>query len=157
MAIEIERKFLVTDDVYKALSVSHQNICQGYLCKDKERTVRIRLKGDEGFLTVKGLTCGCVRREYEYSIPASDAREMLAMCVDAPLEKTRWYVEYDGNLWEVDEFHGQLEGLVTAEIELPSEGAGFSLPAFVGNEVTDDPRYYNSNLSTLDNIKGLSD
>lgn len=146
MALEIEKKFLVSDSSFKELSEMHENIVQGYLCKEPQRTVRVRLKGDRGFITIKGITEGCVRREYEYPIPCKDAKELLELCHRPLLEKTRWYVRYEGHLWEIDEFHGAQEGLIVAEIELPSVDTPFSLPSFVSEEVTGDPRYYNSNL-----------
>ncbi|MBD5262996.1 MAG: CYTH domain-containing protein [Bacteroides sp.] len=146
MALEIEHKYLVKNDGYKDLSSASYRISQGYLSRDPLRTVRVRIKGSKGYLTVKGKNHGAVRAEFEYEVSAEDAAEMLAMCVPPVLEKTRYIVPYEGKVWEVDEFHGMREGLVTAEVELASEGEEYSIPPFVGKEVTGDPAYYNSNL-----------
>lgn len=145
---EIERKFRVVDDLYKSGSTS----ClykQGYLCTDKERTVRIRIAGEKGYITIKGRTTGCSRAEYEYEIPLADAASMLdTLCVKPLIEKTRYRCTGpDGKVWEVDEFLGENEGLVVAEIELSGEDEPFARPSWVGDEVTGDPRYYNSYLS----------
>lgn len=145
MAMEIERKFLVTDDCYKNMSTERLCIRQGYLCREIERTVRVRTINDKGFLTVKGRTCGISRPEFEYEIPFDDAESMLAMCGKC-LEKTRYIVPFEGNKWEVDEYRGALSPLVVAEIELPSEESTFEIPSFVGKEVSDDPGYFNSSL-----------
>lgn len=146
MSKEIERKFLVTDTSYRALATGKAEIVQGYLSRVPERTVRVRLWNDEAFLTVKTRNVGITRNEWEYRIPAADAREMLKAC-EGLLEKTRYIVPAgDGLKWEVDEFHGRHEGLTVAEIELPAEDCGFTKAGFVGEEVTGDPRYYNSNL-----------
>lgn len=152
MGKEIERKFLVVGTGYKALAYDRVEIQQGYLNHDPQRTVRVRLFGSEGKLTVKGLTKGCVREEFEYSVPASEAAEMLELCMPPILSKTRWMVKApDGHIWEVDEFHRQLAPLTVAEIELSSPDETFVKPDFVGEEVTGDPRYYNSNLSQIPN------
>lgn len=145
---EIERKFRVVDDLYKSGSTS----ClykQGYLCTDKERTVRIRIAGEKGYITIKGHTTGCSRAEYEYEIPAADAASMLdTLCVKPLIEKIRYRCTGpDGKVWEVDEFLGENEGLVVAEIELADENEPFARPAWLGEEVTGDMRYYNSYLS----------
>ena len=147
MGKEIEHKYLVEGDSYKGIASRSLYIVQGYLCREPERTVRVRTKGEKGYITVKGITTGCVREEFEYEVPVNDAREMLRLCVPPLLEKTRWIVPFDGFEWEVDEFHGSLSGLVTAEIELPSSDTPYSEPAFLGRDVTGDPRYSNSNLS----------
>ena len=151
MAKEIERKFLVVSDSYKPLAVRCYEISQGYLSSDPQATVRVRIKGDRGFLTVKGITVGAERDEWEYEIPVDDARQMLALCGTRVLSKTRWIIpaEVEGSddaAWEVDQFHGALEGLTVAEIELPSADLNVSLPTFIGSEVTGDVRYYNSSL-----------
>lgn len=146
MALEIEHKYLVRNDGYKALASSALAISQGYLCRQPERTVRIRLKGEKGFITVKGISHGATRMEFEYEIKREDAESMLSMCEPPVIEKTRYLVPYEGYVWEVDEFHGSLNGLVTAEIELPSEDTSYDLPEFVGENVTGDPAYFNSNL-----------
>lgn len=144
---EIEHKYLVISDAYKALSTEHKEISQGYLCTDPERTVRVRIYGSEGYITIKGKTIGDTRAEYEYPIPTEDARRLLEMCAVPPLSKTRWIVPYEGFIWEVDEFHGDLAPLVMAEIELPSSETTYPLPAFVGENVTGNPEYYNSSLA----------
>lgn len=146
MALEIERKFLVKNDGYKQMASNSIFISQGYLSRDPQRTVRIRIRDDKGFITVKGITKGAVREEYEYEIPADDARDMLKLCDGHIVEKRRWYVNFEGHLWEVDEFAGSLAPLTVAEIELPSADTSFGRPPFIGREVTGDPHYYNSNL-----------
>ncbi len=146
MATEIERKFLVTGTQW--LEAEPAYYCQGYLNRDRKRTVRIRVAGDTGFLTVKGETTGMSREEFEYPIPLSDAKAMLQLCEQSLIEKNRRIVEHGGMNWEVDEFLGENEGLVVAEIELTSESQEFDLPQWVGEEVTDDPRYFNSKLSS---------
>lgn len=145
MALEIERKFLVTGDQYLALAISKKEIAQGYLSKNIDATIRVRIAGSQAWLTVKSRNEGVVRHEWEYVVPLDDAREMLALC-SAPVEKTRYIVPYAGKVWEVDVFHGTRSGLVVAEVELPSEDDRLELPPFVGEEVTGDPAYYNSNL-----------
>lgn len=148
MALEIERKYLVDSSAYRQMASHHAVICQGYLNRDPNKTVRVRILDDKGFITVKGITRDAVREEYEYAIPLEDARAMMALCGGDILEKTRWYVPFGGMTWEVDEFHGALEGLTVAEIELPAADAVIGeLPPFVGLEVTGDPRYYNSSLT----------
>ncbi len=108
--------------------------------------MRVRTKGEKGYLTVKGKTIGASRLEFEYEIPFDDALEMLTICEGTILSKTRYHVPFEGFVWEVDEFHGNREGLVTAEIELPEENTEYSLPPFIGENVTGNPAYYNSNL-----------
>lgn len=148
MAKEIERKYLVNNDSYKVMAVKAVTIKQSYLNSDPQRTVRVRIKGNLGFLTVKGVTVGATRDEWEYPIPVSDAEEMAERLTGGwGIDKTRYIVEYDGFVWEVDEFHGRHDGLVVAEVELPSEHTAASLPPFVGQEVTGDSRYYNSTLA----------
>ena len=147
MAIEIERKFLVTGDAWR--SVEPVYYCQGYLNRDKARTVRVRIAGEQAFLTIKGTTQGASRSEFEYPIPIADARQLLALCAQPLIEKYRRNISFGGHVWEVDEFLGDNLGLVVAEIELPSETAEFGKPDWVGQEVTEDARYFNSNLSQL--------
>lgn len=148
MAKEIERKFLVADDSYRAMASESYMIRQGYISRRKEGTVRVRIFGEKAFLTVKGANRGATRSEWEYEIPMEDALEMLTEVTEGTvLDKVRYIVEFAGRRWEVDEFHGRHQGLVTAEIELESEGASVKFPPFVGREVTGDPAYYNSNLS----------
>ncbi|WP_189414991.1 CYTH domain-containing protein [Cellvibrio zantedeschiae] len=145
MAIEIERKFLVVNDSWRSAIAVY--FCQGYLNRSKERTVRIRVAGDQGFLTIKGASKGASRTEFEYEIPLADAKQMLALCDGPLIEKYRRKISFAGMLWEVDEFLGDNQGLVVAEIELESEEQAFEKPDWLGEEVTQDVRYYNSNLS----------
>ncbi len=147
MALEIERKFLVRNDSYLAMATSSNALMQGYLSCEPERTVRVRVRDDRGYLTVKGLNTGAVRPEWEYEIPVTDARQMLELPGTQTLSKTRYLVPWEGKVWEVDAFHGRLEGLVLAEVELSSVTEPISLPPFVGEEVTGDSRYYNSVLA----------
>jgi CYTH domain-containing protein len=148
MATEIERKFLIDSDAWRNLtSEPGVRIRQGYLSLVKERTVRIRVAGKEAFITVKGVTVGASRQEYEYAIPLADAEAMLdSLCEPGQIDKTRYHVEQEGVIFEVDEFHGANAGLILAEIELSDEGQSFAHPAWLGREVTGDPRYYNANL-----------
>ncbi len=146
MGVEIEHKYLVKNDNYKTLATSQTHISQGYLSKVPERTVRVRVRDGHGFLTVKGENHGAVRAEFEYEIPVEDARRMLKSCIPPLLEKTRYIVPFEGNVWEVDEFFGNRVGLVTAEIELKSENDSYSIPDFIGENVTGNPLYFNSNL-----------
>ncbi len=147
MAKEIERKFLVKNSSFLELSASRQDIRQGYISRRPEGTVRVRICGDRAILTIKGRNDGAVRDEWEYPVPVEDAVLMLERCAEGTvIEKTRHIVPFGGFRWEVDVFHGAHEGLVVAEVELPSPDAAVPLPPFVGREVTGDPRYYNSNL-----------
>ncbi len=146
MATEIEYKYLVKNVIYKSMATSFSHITQGYLCKQPERTVRIRIRDDKAFLTVKGKNSGAVRQEFEYPIPYEDALKLLEMCISPILEKTRYIVPFKGHIWEVDEFAGSRTGLVTAEIELSSPEEDYEIPDFVGKNVTGDTAYYNSNL-----------
>jgi CYTH domain-containing protein len=146
MAKEIERKFLVKSDAWRTLAegVLYR---QGYLNSVKERTVRIRTVGNEAFLTIKGLTVGATRSEYEYSIPLADCNAMLDTLAEKPIiEKKRYKIQNDGLTWEVDEFFGENQGLIVAEVELQSENQSFTKPDWIGEEVTGDPRYFNANL-----------
>jgi adenylate cyclase len=146
MASEIERKFLVRRDFWTPLD-SGILYRQGYLSSATERVVRVRIAGSKAFLTVKGITTGVTRMEFEYEISVADAATMLDRLCERPLiEKTRHREMHAGNLWEIDVFHGDNDGLVVAEIELPSSDASFERPVWLGPEVSDDPRYYNSNL-----------
>lgn len=150
MGLEIERKFKVRSEVFRKMASSSIDIRQGYLSRDPMRTVRIRLRcgasGCQGYITVKGITAGAVREEYEYEIPAADAERMLSLCEGRMLSKTRWIVPYGDHIWEVDEFHGDLSPLIVAEVELSSPDEEITLPPFAGEEVTGDARYYNSAL-----------
>jgi adenylate cyclase len=146
MGIEIERKFLVTDDEWKGLAMGTL-YRQGYLSSTKKLTVRVRIAGDKAFLTIKGETSGISRMEYEYPIPVEDARVMLAeLCEQPIIEKKRYTINYQGFVWEVDEFFGENEGLLVAEIELEAEGQEFEKPPWVGMEVSSDRRYCNASL-----------
>jgi len=146
MGTEIERKFLVNGPAWKKGAFGLR-CCQGYLCVDYETTVRVRIKGDKGYLTVKGRSTGITRKEYEYEIPVTEAREMLDNICEKPLiEKQRYTITYKGFVWEVDEFAGENKGLVVAEIEIESEDQVFERPEWVGKEVSEDPRYYNVSL-----------
>ena len=146
MAKEIERTFLVDDDSFRKMSSFTVHILQGYLNRDPERTVRIRIRNDSAFFTVKGKTVGCERDEFEYEIPLEDGLEMLKLCSGKILDKTRYMVPFGNFVWEVDEYHGDLQGLIVAEVELPNANVYVPLPPFVGKEVTGDPKYYNSQL-----------
>lgn len=146
MAIEIEHKYLVVNDAYKKMATAELHIRQGYLNRNPDRTVRVRTINDKGYLTVKGRNQGEHRLEFEYEIPFYDAEEILKLAEPGIVEKTRFVVPFSGLLWEVDEFHGDLTGVVVAEIELPAKGFSYKKPAFIGKEITGDPAYYNSNL-----------
>jgi CYTH domain-containing protein len=146
MSTEIERKFLITGDAWRDVGTSTV-FRQGYLSTVKERTVRVRAAGDQGSITIKGITIGATRTEFEYPIPLADADAMLDELCERPIiEKTRHVVEVDGTIWEIDEFAGLNEGLIVAEVELDSVDQGFTRPEWIGDEVTDDPRYFNANL-----------
>lgn len=145
MPLEIERKFLVVGDSWKS---GHGSLIrQGYLSCNPAGIVRVRVSEDSAWITVKSTTTGTTRKEFEYPIPVADAAEMLAICKCPVIEKTRRYIQHAGRSWEIDEFHGENAGLVVAEIELKSEGDVVDLPPWVGAEVTNDSRYYNSNLA----------
>jgi len=146
MAKEVEKKFLIKSFEWKreATGVPYR---QGYLSTVKERVVRVRTVGDKGFLTIKGVTVGVSRSEFEYEIPAVDANAMLDNLCERPLiEKNRYKISHAGMLWEIDEFFGENDGLIVAEVELQDEHQQLSLPPWVGNEISGDPRYFNSNL-----------
>jgi CYTH domain-containing protein len=147
MATEIERKFLVKGEEWRSLGTG-TIYRQGYLSTKQGCSVRVRLVGNQGYLTIKGLTEGFSRAEYEYPIPAEDAQEMLDILCEGPLiEKTRYKIEFAGLTWEVDEFAAENQGLIVAEVELTDAKQIIELPNWVGNEVSDDPRYYNVNLT----------
>jgi CYTH domain-containing protein len=147
MASEIERKFLVTQDTWRDGSPGVR-IAQGYLSLDPERTVRVRLAGGDAWLTIKGVTRGLTRAEFEYPIPHDDARALLALCLPSVIDKTRHRVRHGDHVWEIDVFHGENEGLVMAEVELSAESDLPEIPPWVGLEVSADARYYNSNLAS---------
>jgi len=146
--MEIERKFLVEggfeNDVFE-----QKRIVQGYICAEPERTVRVRIQGDKGFLTIKGASNekGWSRYEFEQPISVADAEELLKLCLPGIIDKVRHLIRVGKHLWEVDVFHGDNEGLVVAEIELLSEDEAFEIPAWAGREVTGDAKYYNAMLS----------
>ncbi|MDE6450530.1 MAG: CYTH domain-containing protein [Muribaculaceae bacterium] len=149
MAKEIERKYLVIDQKYRDVASAAIDIKQGYLNRDPLRTIRVRTCGNNGFITVKGPNSGISHDEWEFPIDLKDAGEMLGkLCDGTVLSKTRYIVPFGNNIWEIDEFHGDLEGLVVAEVELSDETCIISeLPDFIGREVSDDVRYYNSSLA----------
>ena len=148
MAQEIERKFLVINDQWRDLAEGI-HYCQGYLSSVKERTVRIRTIQEQGFLTIKGITKGVSRLEYEYDIPLQDARALLEICERPLIEKKRYKIEIGNLTWEIDEFFGENRGLIIAEVELSSEDQVFGKPEWIGDEVSSDPRYFNANLIKL--------
>ncbi len=149
MAKEIERKYIVINDSFKSMSTRSYHIVQGYIHTEPRAVVRVRIRDDKAFLTIKGENKGAVRNEWEYGIPVDDARHMLdELCQGSVIEKTPYIVEYNRHIWEVDSFDTPCKGLVVAEIELKSEDESFSLPPFVGDEVTGDPAYYNSTMAS---------
>lgn len=146
MGVEIERKFLLAGDGWRALGTPVL-LRQGYLSADPARVVRVRIEGERAFLTIKGRSVGATRGEWEYPIPLADANELLdGLCQQPIIEKYRRQIDFAGNTWEVDEFLGANAGLVVAEIELDSEAQSFDKPDWIGADVTDDPRYFNSAL-----------
>lgn len=147
--LEIERKFLVTSDDYKAVASSKKRIIQGYLSSIPERTVRVRIKEDKAYLTIKGSSnaSGMTRFEWEKEIPVDEAQSLLLLCEKGVIDKTRFEIKIGPHTYEVDEFYGENEGLEMAEIELQSETETFEKPDWLGEEVTADKRYYNSYLS----------
>ncbi|HNV81833.1 MAG TPA: CYTH domain-containing protein [Tenuifilaceae bacterium] len=147
MAQEIERKYLVKGD-FKSLATKSTRITQGYLSSIPERTVRVRVKGDKGFITIKGIgsQSGASRYEWEKEIPVEEVHELLKICEPGVIDKTRYLVPVGKHTFEVDEFYGENEGLTLAEVELSSEGESIEIPAWIGKEVTGDVRYYNSML-----------
>ena len=147
--IEIERKFLVLSDAFKSISVTQNQIAQGYLNSDPERTVRVRIKNNQGFITIKGKSneSGLSRLEWEKEIDVAEATQLLALCEKGVIHKTRYEVPFGQHVVEVDVFEGENEGLIMAEIELGSETETYAVPEWLGEEVTNDARYYNSYLS----------
>lgn len=146
---EIERKFLVSSTIFKEEAFTKNRIKQGYLSSHPERTVRVRLKGDKGFLTIKGISneSGLSRFEWEKEIPIDEAEELLLLCEKGIIDKMRFEVKYGHHIVEIDEFYGANDGLILAEIELESELDTFERPTWIGEEVTNDKRFYNSYLS----------
>ena len=147
--LEIERKFLVVTDAFKREAFRQTRILQGFLNTHPDRTVRVRIKGDQGFLTVKGLSneAGTIRTEWEKEIHVSEAESLLKLCEEGFIEKIRYEVKAGKHIFEVDEFYGNNEGLTIAEVELTSENEIFEKPVWLGKEVTGDIKYYNSQLS----------
>jgi CYTH domain-containing protein len=153
---EIERKFLVTSDAFKAQATGSYEIMQGYLCKEPGKTIRVRIRDKRAFLTIKSslLREGLAKFEWEKEIELADAKELMLLCLPGVISKTRYIVPVTGEglpvtgerKWEVDVFHGRLEGLVLAEIELGDEHEPVSLPNWIGEEVTGQPQYYNANM-----------
>lgn len=148
MALEIERKFLVLDDSYKREAFSSSHIRQGYICSERGRTVRIRIRDDRAYITIKGPSAdgGLSRYEFEQPIPMADAEQLMLLCDPGIVDKTRWLVRSGDHTFEVDEFHGDNQGLVVAEVELRDAAEEPEKPHFIGTEVTGDRRYYNSQL-----------
>lgn len=146
--LEIERKFLVRGDDYKRQAQSSSRIKQGYICSGHGRTVRVRIRGDRGYLTIKGASDakGISRYEFEKEITLEEAEQLFRLCEPGVIDKTRYLIPYKGHTFEVDEFYGDNEGLVMAEVELQSEDEPFEKPDFIGKEVTGDRRFYNSHL-----------
>ena len=148
MQLETERKFLVLDDSYKAQAVESHRIRQGYIAHDMGRSVRVRILDDKGILTVKGPFIGVGSRpEWEKEISLKEAEELFLICKPGSIDKTRWIVPAGERCFEVDEFHGENEGLVMAEIELESQDEAFERPSWLGEEVTGNPRFYNGYLA----------
>ena len=147
MAQEIEKKFLVAGE-FKESAKKATRITQGYLSSVPERTVRVRVKGEKGYITVKGIgnDSGASRFEWEKEIPVEDVRDLLKICEPGVIDKTRYLIDCDGHTFEVDEFYGDNEGLVVAEVELSDENEAFTRPSWLGEEVTGDKKYYNSML-----------
>ena len=149
MSQEIERKFLVEDDSYKQMASSSSRIVQGYICRTSGRTVRVRIRGGKGYLTIKGPSPdgGISRHEWEHEIPVDEARELMQLCESGVIDKVRYLVPFEGHIFEVDEFFGDNEGLVMAEVELETVDEAFERPPFLSKEVTGDRRYYNASLT----------
>ena len=148
MAQEIERKFLVKDSRFKELAFSSSRIAQGYICSSRGRTVRVRIRDEKGYLTIKGPAGenGLSRYEWEKEIPLDEAQELMKLCEPGIIDKTRYLVQSGSHVLEVDEFYGENEGLIVAEVELSSENESFEKPDFIGEEVTGIAKYYNSFL-----------
>jgi CYTH domain-containing protein len=148
VGLEIERKYLVDKEKWSIIPKENGHyISQGYMLNDHEKSIRIRLIDNQGFLNIKGAVVGASRPEYEYEIPKEEAIELLEKFCAATISKIRYCIHYKGKLWEVDEFLGENEGLIVAEIELESENETFELPEWAGKEVTSETKYYNPNLS----------
>jgi len=148
MAQEIERKFRVANDDWRAMASSSSSLKQGYLSSSAEATVRVRLEDNLGTVTIKSKTNGITRNEFEYAIPAQEAKELLMLCSGPLIEKIRYRIPQENHTWEIDVFEGDNDGLIIAEIELTSDEDYFAKPQWLGEEVSGDSRYYNSNLAT---------
>jgi adenylate cyclase len=149
MGVEIERKFLVDHEKWSKLAKpAGTHYRQGYLLNTNDKAIRVRTTDKQGFITFKGAATGISRKEFEYKIPIDEGTELLDIFAESEIEKTRFRIHFKGKLWEVDEFLGENEGLIMAEIELQSETEDFKLPDWITEEVSDDERYYNSYLST---------
>lgn len=148
MSQEIERKFLVKDMSYKEMAFSSSRIIQGYICSERGRTVRVRIRNEKGFLTIKGASTdnGLSRYEWEHEIPLNEAQELMKLCQPGMIDKTRYLVRFGKHIFEVDEFYGDNDGLVVAEVELNAIDEDYEIPPFLGEEVTGQVRYYNSFL-----------
>lgn len=145
--MEIERKFLVDKEKWATVNKpAPKQITQAYLLNSPEKTIRVRIKGPKGFITIKGATVGISRSEFEYEIPLDDAQQLIAQFAEKVIEKQRYEIMVGEHLWEIDEFHGKLEGLLIAEIELSSEDEAFEKPDWVTKDVSMDQQYFNSNL-----------
>ncbi len=155
--IEIERKFLTNSDAFKAAAFVQNRVVQGYLSSIPERTVRVRIKGNKGFLTIKGAAneSGLSRFEWEKEIPVGEAEKLLLICEKGIIEKIRFEVKVGNHIFEIDEFYGENKGLIIAEVELDSETETFEKPEWIGEEVTNDKRYYNAYLSSHPYTKWL--
>jgi CYTH domain-containing protein len=148
MGIEIERKFLVKKENWNELEKPRgENFRQGYLLTDPKKTIRVRQTSDKGFLTIKGISVGATRAEYEYEIPLEEAQELLDQFAVSELSKIRYKISVDHHIWEVDVFLGENEGLIVAEIELKTEDESFKIPDWIAQEVTAEEKYFNSNLT----------
>ena len=146
MGVEIERKFLLAGEGWRGQGDAVL-LRQGYLCSDPSRVVRVRVEGAQGTFTIKGKSSGATRAEFEYPIPLADAELLLPLCLSPLIDKTRHVVMHEGHRWEIDEFFGDNAPLIVAELELSSEDEPFTRPPWLGAEVTDDPRYFNSQLA----------
>lgn len=147
MGIEIERKFLLSNESWRDAVSKTQYIAQGYLANTERGSIRVRISAEQASLNIKSMTIGVTRSEYDYPLPLADAKEMLhELCMQPVIEKTRHIIPMQDYIWEIDEFHGQNAGLIVAEIELPTKDSDYPKPAWLGAEVSDDVRYYNVNL-----------
>ena len=147
MALEIERKFLLANEDWRPAATHSETLWQGYLTTNERCSVRVRVAGDLGYLNIKSTTLGVVRHEFEYAVPVAEARELLTLfCDGRSLGKTRYHVPVGAHLWEIDVFEGENAGLIVAEVELSAEDEEFERPSWLGEEVSADPRYYNTSL-----------